>query len=156
MMAADSLHVAVHRIVPSGVSTFCIGDCRCTCSASADPAAQALHLAQPSAVQAVCSKRAGPMALARIAWVRAAVRAAPPGRRCRERQRGAKAEGKTKGSGTCPLVKPVCTWGSAARGGMAAVPLGARVLRQYWLARVLRTTGYAVTTVFVCCGVGHE
>ncbi|OPE44210.1 hypothetical protein APB74_33340 [Pseudomonas aeruginosa] len=33
------------------------------------------------------------------------------GRRCPERERGAKAEGKTKGFGTLPPAKPVCTWG---------------------------------------------
>ncbi|EBF7496639.1 hypothetical protein B4R39_25735, partial [Salmonella enterica] len=32
-------------------------------------------------------------------------------RRCPERERGAKAEGKTKGFGTLPPAKPVCTWG---------------------------------------------
>jgi hypothetical protein len=47
-------------------------------------------------------------------------------RRCLERQRGAKAEGKTKGRGTGPRRKPVCTWGGAARSGFAAVPRGAR------------------------------
>ena len=35
----------------------------------------------------------------------------PPGRRCRERERQAKTEGKTKGGGTSPPAKPVCTWG---------------------------------------------
>ncbi|PTT42260.1 hypothetical protein DBR23_03955, partial [Acidovorax sp. HMWF018] len=45
------------------------------------------------------------------AGAQAARAAAPPGRRCPERQRGAKAEGKTKGRGTGPRRKPVCTWG---------------------------------------------
>src|SRR5690606_8990883 len=36
---------------------------------------------------------------------------ASPGRRRRERKRQAKAEGKTKGGGTHPPAKPVCTWG---------------------------------------------
>src|SRR3546814_7274977 len=43
-------------------------------------------------------------------WL-AAGAADPPGRRCPERERGAKAEGKTKGRGTGPRRKPVCTWG---------------------------------------------
>ncbi|WBM38686.1 hypothetical protein [Alcaligenes faecalis] len=156
MMAADSLQVAVHRIVPSGMFMRCMDVCRCACSAGADPMAQALHLAQPPTVQASCLESAEPTALAAVVVVLAACRAATPHRRCRARQREAKAEGKTKGSGTCPLVKPVCTWESAARDGIAAVPLGARASRQYWLARVLRTTGYAVTTVAAFCGVGHE
>ncbi|WP_199173236.1 hypothetical protein [Pollutimonas subterranea] len=35
----------------------------------------------------------------------------PPDRRCQERQRGAKAEGKIKGRGTSLREKAVCTWG---------------------------------------------
>lgn len=79
MMAADSLYVAVHCIVPSGMSTFCIGGCRCACSACADPAAQTLHLAQPPTVQASCLERAEPMALAAFVVVLTACRAATPG-----------------------------------------------------------------------------
>ena len=111
MMAADSLHVAVHLIVPSDVPLRWLSACRRACSASAS----ALHFALPSHVQASCLERAQPAAL--IALVRAftgalaASSAAPPGRRCTERQRGAKAEGKTKGCGTCRPAKPVCTWG---------------------------------------------
>ncbi|AWB76590.1 hypothetical protein B7H26_00870 [Stenotrophomonas maltophilia] len=89
--------------------------CRCACSASAF----ALHLAQypalPSHVQASCLERARPVALITpvraFAGALAARAAAPPGRRRLERQRGAKAEGKTKGGGTCRPAKPVCTWG---------------------------------------------
>ena len=40
-----------------------------------------------------------------------ALPAAPPGRRCPERQRRAKAEGKIKGRGTGSLGNLVCTWG---------------------------------------------
>ncbi|QEU34405.1 hypothetical protein FOB57_15245 [Stenotrophomonas maltophilia] len=119
MMAADSLHVAVQFIVPSGVSLCWSSPCRRACSAGANPTHWALHFAlstaQPSHVQASCLERARPAAF--IALVRAfagalAVHAAaPPGRRCPERQRGAKAEGKTKGRGTGPRRKPVCTWG---------------------------------------------
>ena len=107
MMAADSLHAAVHLIVPSVVSIQWLSACRRACSASAS----ALHFALPSHVQASCLERARPMAVAAFAGALAARAAAPPGRRCLERQRKAKAEGKTKGRGTGPRRKPVCTWG---------------------------------------------
>ncbi|HAH3172440.1 TPA: hypothetical protein GGA70_22985 [Escherichia coli] len=107
MMAADSLHVAVHFLVPSGVSIQWLSACCRACSASAS----ALHFALPSHVQASCLERARPMAVAAFAGALAARAAAPPGRRCLERQRKAKAEGKTKGRGTRPRRKPVCTWG---------------------------------------------
>ncbi|HBJ69945.1 hypothetical protein FQY83_09090 [Luteimonas marina] len=107
MMAANSLHVAVHLIVPSGVPIQWLSACRRACNASAS----ALHFALPSHVQASCLERARPMAVAAFAGALAAHAAAPPGRRCPERQRGAKAEGKTKGRGTRPRRKPVCTWG---------------------------------------------
>lgn len=110
-MAADSLHVAVHLIVPSGVSSgvsFCwLSPCRRAYSAGAS----APHFALPSHVQASCLERARPVAVAAFAGVLAARAAAPPGRRRPERQRRAKAEGKTKGRGTRPRRKPVCTWG---------------------------------------------
>ncbi|PCA97170.1 hypothetical protein [Pseudomonas aeruginosa] len=107
MMAADSLHVAVHLIVPSGVSIQWLSACRRACSASAS----APHFALPSHVQASCLERARPAAIAAFAGALAAHAAVPPGRRCLERQRKAKAEGKTKGRGTGPRRKPVCTWG---------------------------------------------
>lgn len=107
MMAADSLHVAVHLIVPSGVPLRWLSASRRACSASAS----ALHFALPSYVQASCLERARPTAVSAFAGALAAHAAAPPGRRCPERQRGAKAEGKTKGRGTGPRRKPVCTWG---------------------------------------------
>ncbi|MRT19493.1 hypothetical protein FYM52_03885 [Comamonas sp. CAH-2] len=111
MMAADSLHVAVHLIVPSGVSFCRSSPCRRACSASAFAPHFALPSAQPSNVQASCLERARPAAVSAFAGALAAHAAAPPGRRCPERQRGAKAEGKTKGCGTCLPAKPVCTWG---------------------------------------------
>jgi len=40
-----------------------------------------------------------------------ALPAAPPGRKCPQRQRRAEAEGKIKGRGTGPLGNLVCTWG---------------------------------------------
>ncbi|HHO8217948.1 TPA: hypothetical protein ACRXUM_006064, partial [Pseudomonas aeruginosa] len=107
MMAADSLHVAVHLSVPSGMSIQLLSTCRCACSACAF----APHFALPSNVQASCLERARPAAIAAFAGALATYAAAPPGRRCRERQRKAKAEGKTKGRGTRPRRKPVCTWG---------------------------------------------
>ncbi|WP_231885966.1 MULTISPECIES: hypothetical protein [Bordetella] len=111
MIADDSLHVAVHLVVPSGVSFCCSSPCRRACSAGAF----APHFALPSHVQVSCLERARPAAFIALvrafAGVLAARAAAPPGRRCPERQRGAKAEGKTKGRGTGPRRKPVCTWG---------------------------------------------
>lgn len=107
MMAADSLHVVVHLIVPSCMSFRLLLPCRRVCSASAS----APHFALPSHVQASCLERARPAAIGAFAGALAAHAAAPPGRRCLERQRKAKAEGKTKGRGTGPRRKPVCTWG---------------------------------------------
>ncbi|MCA0394928.1 MAG: hypothetical protein LCH70_12565, partial [Proteobacteria bacterium] len=102
MMAADSLHVAVHLIVPSGVSCCWPSPCRRACSAGAFAPHFAQPSAQPSNVQASCLERARPAAVFAFAGALAARAAAPPGRRCPERQRGAKAEGKTKGRGTGP------------------------------------------------------
>ena len=110
MMAADSLHVAVHLIVLS-VPIQWLSACRRACSASASAPHFALPSAQPSHVQASCLERGWPAAIAVFAGALTARAAAPPGRRCPERQRGAKAEGKTKGCGTCRPAKPVCTWG---------------------------------------------
>ena len=115
MMAADSLHVAVHLIVPSGVSFCWLSVCRRACSAGANPAHWALHFAlpsaQPSNVQASCLERAWPAAIGAFAGALAARAAAPPGRLCRERKREAKAEGKIEGCGTTVPVQPVATWG---------------------------------------------
>ncbi|HBT2927554.1 TPA: hypothetical protein MG828_01455 [Klebsiella pneumoniae] len=111
MMAADSLRSGV----PSGLPFSLLPPCRRACRAGAFAPHVALPSAQPSNVQASCLERARPAAF--IASVRAfagalaAHAAAPPGRRCLERQRKAKAEGKTKGLGTLPRRKPVCTWG---------------------------------------------
>ncbi|EML6084061.1 hypothetical protein RN575_001506 [Pseudomonas aeruginosa] len=111
MMAADSQHVAVPLIVPSGKSFRLLPPCRRACSASASAPRFAQHPAQPSNVQASYLERAQPAAIGAFAGALAARAAAPPGRRCPERQRRAKAEGKTKGLGTLPRRKPVCTWG---------------------------------------------
>ncbi|OWQ50059.1 hypothetical protein CEE60_17185 [Stenotrophomonas maltophilia] len=115
MMAADSLHVAVPLILPSGMPFPLLLPCRLACSASASAPHFALPSAQPSSVQASCLERAWPVAISTsigaFAGRLAAGAAAPPGRRCPERQRGAKAEGKTKGRGTGSRRKPVCTWG---------------------------------------------
>lgn len=111
MMAANSLHVAVPLIVPSGMSFRLLARCRRACNAGAFAPRFAQHPAQPSNVQASCLERARPAAIAAFAGALAAPAAAPPGRRCPERERGAKAEGKTKGFGTQPNAKPVCTWG---------------------------------------------
>ncbi|KGA23313.1 hypothetical protein AO825_06530 [Pectobacterium brasiliense] len=111
MTAADSLHVAVHLIVPSGMSFCWPSRCRRACSAGAFAPHFALPSAQPSNVQASCLERARPAVVVVFAGGLAASNAAPPGRRRLERQRRAKAEGKTKGRGTGPHRKPVCTWG---------------------------------------------
>ncbi|HBP6008404.1 TPA: hypothetical protein L6A19_28525 [Pseudomonas aeruginosa] len=114
MMAANSLHVVVPLIVPSSMS-FRLLPCRRACSASADfshlPPRFAQHPTQPSTVQASCLERARPAAIGAFADGLAASCTAPPDRRHPERQRRAKAEGKTKGRGTGPRRKPVCTWG---------------------------------------------
>ena len=111
MMAVDSLHVAVPLVVPSSMSFQWLPPCRRACSAGAFAPRLAQHPAQPSSVQASCLERARPAAIGAFAGGLAASSAAPPGRRRPERQRGAKAEGKTKGRGTGPRRKPVCTWG---------------------------------------------
>ncbi|MCO3309374.1 hypothetical protein FA202_04790 [Pseudomonas aeruginosa] len=111
MMTADSLHVAVPLVVPSGMSFRWPLSCRLACRASAFAPHFAQPPAQPSNVQASCLERARPAAIGAFAGGLAASSAAPPGRRRPERQRGAKAEGKTKGRGTWPRRKPVCTWG---------------------------------------------
>jgi len=111
MMAADSLHVAVHLIVPSGLSFRCSSPCRRACSACAFAPHFVLSQAQPSHVQASCLEHGWPVAITVFAGALAAGAALPPGRNCRERMREANAEGKTKGRGTRPRRKPVCTWG---------------------------------------------
>ncbi len=115
MMVADSLHVIVHLIVPSGLFLLWPSPCRCACSASVDTAYRMPHAAQQptllSHVQASCLERARPMAVAAFSGGLAASSTAPPGRRRLERKRQAEAEGKIKGRGTRPLENPVCTWG---------------------------------------------
>ena len=158
MMGADSLRVAVHLVVPSGVSFCWPSPCRRACSAGANPTHWAPHFAlpsaQPSNVQASCLERAWLAAF--IALVRAfagalaAHAAAPPGRRCPERQRGTKAEGegqrrKARQKDAAPgRVESQSAHGScAARSGFAAVPRGAQGPRQCRHVRVLRTPGHA-------------
>lgn len=106
MMRTDSLPVAVHGIVLSGVSSSWLSACRGACIAEVDSACReprfALPSAQPSNMQASCLERARPAAIAAFIGGRAEGAAAPPSRRWRERKRQAKAEGKTKGRGTCP------------------------------------------------------
>lgn len=111
MMAAGSLHISVHLIVPSDVSFHWSSPCRCACSACVF----APHFAQPPVpsfyVQVSCLEHARPVAVAAFVGGLAAGSTAPPGCRRPERKRGAKAEGKIKGRGTSPLENPVCTWG---------------------------------------------
>ena len=110
MMAADSLYVAMHLIVPSGVSFRCSSPCRRACSACAFAPHFALSQAQPSHVQASCLEHGWPAAIAVFAGALAAGAALPPGRNCRERMREANAEGKIEGHGTRVRAMPVCTW----------------------------------------------
>ncbi len=111
MMAVVSLHVAVHLVVPSGMSFCWLPPCHRACSAGAFAPHFALPPERLSNVQVSCLERARPAAVSAFAGALAAHAAAPPGRRCPERQRGAKAEGKTKGGGPCRPANPVCTWG---------------------------------------------
>lgn len=107
MMAADSLRSGV----PSGLPFSLPPPCRRACRVGAFAPHVAQSPAQPSNVQTSCLERARPAAISAFAGALAAHAAARPGRRCLERQRKAKAEGKTKGRGTGPRRKPVCTWG---------------------------------------------
>ena len=113
--AADSLRIGGPPIVLSGVFARIQVPRRCTWRDRAFARHTALHPAlhaiPPSNVQVSCLERAGPVALAAFAGALAAHAAAPPGRSGRERMREANAEGKTKGRGTGPRGKPVCTWG---------------------------------------------
>ncbi|KAB0742852.1 hypothetical protein F7O94_22030, partial [Pseudomonas aeruginosa] len=67
MMAADSLHVAVPLIVPSGMPFQWLPPCRRACSAGAFAPRLAQHPAQPSSVQASCLERARPAAIGAFA-----------------------------------------------------------------------------------------
>jgi len=101
-MTVHSLHARVH--------CCCLLSCHCACNASADSAHWALHFASRSIVQTACTKYARPAVIAAFTSVLVAHEAVSPVRRSREPKRPAKAEGKTKGGGTCPPVTPVCTW----------------------------------------------
>ena len=102
MKAADSLHVTVHLIVPSGVSI------RWLCACSACVFAQ--HFALPSHVLASCLERARPAAVSAFPGALAARAAAAPGHHGRERMREAGVQGKIEGRGTTVRAKSVCTW----------------------------------------------
>ncbi|OPE42626.1 hypothetical protein APB73_32595 [Pseudomonas aeruginosa] len=107
MMVANSLRSGV----PSGMSFSLLLPCRRACRAGAFAPHVALPSAKPSNVQASCLDRARPAAIGALIGGLAAGATAPPGRRRPERERRAKAEGKTKGRGTWPRRKPVSTWG---------------------------------------------
>lgn len=124
MMAANSLHVAVQLIVSSDASSKWLLSCCRACRAGAFTP----HFAQPSNVQTSCLDRVRPLAVDAFADGLAASSTAPPGRRCQERQRGAKAEGKIKGRGTSLREKAVCTWG---RCGTHLIAAPCRVVSQY-------------------------
>ena len=127
MMAVDSLHAAVPLVVPSGVSACCSSACRRACSARAF--APRFALAFGAAVRragvlprtrSACGPRLVHLA---FAGGLAAGAAEPPGRRCPERERGAKAEGKKKDAAP-GRVESQSAHGGAARSGSAAVPRG--------------------------------
>lgn len=80
MMAADSLHVVVHLVVPLGVPIQWLSACRRACSASADPTYRVPHFALPSHVQASCLERCRPMAVAAFAGAGGGGPPPPPGR----------------------------------------------------------------------------
>ena len=134
MMAVDSLHAAVPLVVPSGVSACCSSACRRACSARAF----APPSAQPSDVQASCLERARPAAQAcpsarsPVGWLRV-----QQSHRAADARSGSEGKGgrQDKGRGTGPHRKPVCTWGSAARSGFAAVPLGAQARANAGMSR---------------------
>src|SRR3546814_20189999 len=88
-----SLHVALHLIVSSGAAFKWRLSCFRACRAGAFTP----HYAQLSNVQTSCLDRVRPLAVDAFADGLAASSTAPPGRRCQERQRGAKAEGKKIG-----------------------------------------------------------
>ena len=147
MTAALALHVAVHCVVPPGMSSRCMASRTRACRARAfaphftrhfarhsallsdvpliaPQAADSLHLACPC-LRAVRRAAFG-AAVQRAGVLPRTCRACGPGRVCRGAgcsrssatgpQRpgadaGGHAEGKTKGRGTGPRRKPVCTWG---------------------------------------------
>ncbi|MBB6290647.1 hypothetical protein FBY10_115114 [Pseudomonas sp. SJZ103] len=78
MMAADSLHVAVHLIEPSGMPLRLLPPCRRVCSAGASAPRFAQRPAQPSHVHAFCLERARPAAIGAFAGALAASSAAGP------------------------------------------------------------------------------
>src|SRR3546814_5605846 len=100
-MTAISLHVAVHLIVSPGASFKWLLSCCRACRA----AAVTSHFAQSASVQTSGLDRVRPLAVDAFADGLAASSTAPPGRRCQERQRGAKAEGKIEGCGTLVRTK---------------------------------------------------
>jgi len=106
MMAADSLHARVHFIVPSDVRFCCSPSCCRACSVDAST----VHFALFSNVQTACLKRTRPAAIPAFVGVLPAHVPALPNRRCRERKRPAKAEGKIEGRSTEVCAKSVCTW----------------------------------------------
>ena len=138
MMAADSLHVAVPLIVPSSMSFQWLLPCRRACSAGASRrASRNIRRSHPACSVLPRTRPACGHWRVRRRWLQAAQRRR---RRRPERQRGAKAE--DKGRGTGPRRKPVCTWGWRGTGGCRRAAFGARS-RQCRHVRVLRTTGHA-------------
>ena len=153
MMAADSLHVAVHLIVPSGVSFCCLSPCRRACSAVQVPILRIRHRTSR------CFRRSRPTCR-RLASNTAGLRPPPcsPGRwlRVQQRRRAARAGSESLGCKGRQMRKArqkdaapgrveslSARGGGAARSGFAAVLLVARGPRRYGLVRVLRTTDYA-------------
>ena len=107
MMGAGSLRA----VVSIGLSFRWLPSCPHAGRGSALEPHVAQRPARSSRVQASGLERARPMAVAAFAGGPSAQGAAPPDRRYPERERRVEAEGKTKGGGTGPPAKPVCTWG---------------------------------------------
>ena len=129
MMAADSPHVGVHLIVPSGVSCQWPLPCRRTCSACAFAPHFAQPPAQPSSVQASCLERARPVAVAALAGALAASSTALPGADAWSEIDSQRRKARQKGAAPSRPQSQSAHGVGAARRGFAAVPRGARSTR---------------------------
>lgn len=108
MMAADSLHVAVPLIVPSGMSFRLLLPCRRACSAGVSTPHVALPPAQPSHVQVSCLECARP----------AAVAAGPPTPGATARGKGGRQDKRTRHR----AASKACLHMGVARHGAASPP----------------------------------
>ena len=127
MMAADSLHVVVPLIVPSGMSFQWLPPCRRACSAGAF----APHFALPSAQPSTCRRLASNALGLRPSWrqfarspARWLLRSSAAGR-CRSASEGQRRKARQKD--TAPgRVESQSAHGERSTGSFAAVPRGAQ------------------------------